>query len=177
MMDAISLLKQDHEKVSKLFEKFASAEEGKGEIAAEVCKLLTVHAQIEEEIFYPAARDALESDEQGEGLLDEAEVEHASAKELIAQIEEGDEGDHLFDAKVKVLGEYIKHHVQEEEGELFPKVKDTELDLETLGKELKARKTELLSTMEDQGDDDAIAADAPPRSKARGDGRPRTAKR
>jgi len=176
-MDAISLLKQEHEKVSKLFEKFESAGAGKGEIAAEVCKLLTVHAQIEEELFYPAARDALESDEEGEDLLDEAEVEHASAKELIAQIEEGDEGDPLFDAKVKVLGEYIKHHVQEEEGELFPRAKRTKLDLDALGKELKTRKTELLSTMEDDGDDDTIAADAPPPSKARGDGRPGTGKR
>lgn len=176
-MDAINLLKQDHEKVSKLFEKFESAEADRGEIAAEVCKLLTVHAQIEEELFYPAAREALESDEEGEDLLDEAEVEHASAKELIAQIEEGDEGDPLFDAKVKVLGEYIKHHVQEEESELFPKVKATKLDLDTLGKELDSRKTELLSTMEDQGDEDATAADVPPPSKARGNGRPGTAKR
>jgi len=176
-MDAISLLKQDHQEVSALFEKFESAEDEKGDIAAEVCKLLTVHAQIEEEIFYPAAREALDSDEDGEDLLDEAEVEHASAKELIAQIEDADEGDHLFDAKVKVLGEYIKHHVQEEENELFPKVKKAKLDLETLGKQLKARKTELLSTMDDQEEEDDGTRTKTPPPKAKSTTRPTSGKR
>jgi hemerythrin superfamily protein len=175
-MDAITLLKQDHQEVSALFEKFESEQDEKGEIAAEICKLLTVHAQIEEEIFYPAAREALDSDEEGEELLDEAEVEHASAKELIAQIEDADEGDHLFDAKVKVLGEYIKHHVQEEEHELFPKVKKAKLDLEVLGKQLKARKTELLGTMEDQEEDDSAVTEVPP-PKAKSTARPTSGKR
>ena len=132
-MDAISLLKQDHREVSALFKKFESAKSGKGAIAAEVCKLLTVHAQVEEELFYPAAREALDDNEEGEDLLDEAEVEHASAKELIAQIQASEEDEDLFEAKVKVLGEYIEHHVKEEENELFPKVSKTDLDLEALG--------------------------------------------
>jgi hemerythrin superfamily protein len=172
-MDAISLLKQDHKEVSALFKKFESADSGKGDIAAEVCKLLTVHAQIEEELFYPAAREALENSEEGEDLLDEAEVEHASAKELIAQIEASEEGEHLFEAKVTVLGEYIKHHVEEEEKELFPKVSKTDLDLDTLGKQLKARKTELLGAMEDQEEEDVEA----PGPKAKPAARPTAGRR
>ena len=142
-MDAISLLTQDHREVSKLFDAFEREESDKAETATRVCRMLTVHAMIEEEIFYPAAREALA--DEGDDLLDEAEVEHASAKELIAQIEaEGQDGD-LFEAKVKVLGEYVRHHVKEEESELFPKVKAAELDLNALGKELENRKTALLS--------------------------------
>jgi hemerythrin superfamily protein len=93
---------------------------------------LTVHAEAEEEIFYPAAREAIEEQD----LLDEAEVEHASAKDLIAQIEAMDSSDPLYDAKVTVLGEYIDHHVEEEEKEMFPKVKKAKLDLEALGEEI-----------------------------------------
>lgn len=168
-MDAISLLKKDHREVSALFKKFESAKSEKGAIAAEVCKLLTVHAQIEEELFYPAAREALEENEEGEKLLDEAEVEHASAKELIAQIEDSEEGEDLFEAKVMVLGEYIEHHVKEEENELFPKVSKTDLDLEQLGQELQDRKTELLAdagdTDEDEDDDDATTKPPAPGGK------------
>ena len=134
-----------------------------------MCKLLTVHAQIEEELFYPAAREALEENEEGEKLLDEAEVEHASAKELIAQIEDSEEGEDLFEAKVMVLGEYIEHHVKEEENELFPKVSKTDLDLEQLGQELQDRKTELLAdagdTDEDEDDDDATTKPPAPGGK------------
>jgi hemerythrin superfamily protein len=99
-----------------------------------------VHATTEEEIFYPAAREAVDDDD----LLDEAEVEHASAKDLIAQIEAGSPSDPLYDAKVKVLGEYVRHHVKEEEGELFPKVKKAKVDLAELGLAIVARKEELL---------------------------------
>jgi hemerythrin superfamily protein len=142
-MDAISLLTQDHREVSKLFEAFEKEDADKAEIATQVCRMLTVHAMVEEELFYPAAREALA--DEGEDLLDEAEVEHASAKNLIAQIEaEGQDGD-LFEAKVKVLGEYIRHHVKEEEGELFPKVKKADIDLNALGEELENRKATLLS--------------------------------
>ena len=91
---------------------------------------MTVHTQIEEEIFYPAAREAIEKSE----LIDEAIVEHGSAKQLIAEIEEMDTGDELYDAKVKVLGEQVRHHVEEEEDELFPGIESSELDLEALGK-------------------------------------------
>jgi hypothetical protein len=104
-------------------------------------------AQPEEEIFYPAARDAVE-DEEGDDLLDEAEVEHAGAKDLIAQIVEGSASDALYDAKVKVLGEYIAHHVKEEETGLFPKVRKADIDLEALGDELSVRKAALLVELE-----------------------------
>jgi hemerythrin-like domain-containing protein len=102
-----------------------------------------VHAQIEEEIFYPAAREALKEQD----LIDEATVEHASAKDLIAQIEQAQAGDELFDAKVIVLGEYIKHHVKEEHNEMFPKLKKTKLDLKALGEQLAERKEALMAEM------------------------------
>lgn len=161
-MDAITLLKQDHQEVKALFDAFQQDDADKAEIAIEVCRLLTIHAQIEEEIFYPAAREAFGNDD-GDDLLDEAEVEHASAKDLIAQIEELGESDDLFEAKVKVLGEYVQHHVKEEEGELFPKVKTSGLNLDAVGSELEKRKKVLLS--------DAAREIAP--SGARGDRRSR----
>jgi hemerythrin superfamily protein len=145
--DAIALLKADHADVKKCFKNYqklvnknASATERKS-LAAEICHMLTVHSQIEEEIFYPASRELLGDDAD---LVDEADVEHASAKELIAQIESGKPDDMHFDAKVKVLGEYIDHHVKEEQDELFPKVKDAGMDTKTIGQELAARKAELM---------------------------------
>lgn len=150
--DAIALLTQDHKDVKKLFKQYDKmvedgAEDGERQALAEqICEMLTVHATIEEEIFYPAARDALEEQD----LLDEAEVEHASAKDLIAQIQAGSPtNDDLFDAKVKVLGEYIDHHVKEEEGEMFPKARKSDLDLEALGLALQERKTELMPEPQD----------------------------
>ena len=141
-MNALTLLTQDHKLVQELFDKFEKtrSEEKKAELATQIVSELKVHAQIEEEIFYPAAREAIKDTD----LLDEATVEHQSAKDLIAQIEgEGPEGE-LFEAKVKVLGEYIKHHVKEEQNELFPEVrKAKDLDLNALGEQLQARKTEL----------------------------------
>ncbi|ANH70273.1 hemerythrin [Mitsuaria sp. 7] len=119
------------------------------QLAQDICAKLTVHATIEEEIFYPAARGAME-DEDGDDLLDEAEVEHAGAKDLIAQIAEGAPSDALYDAKVKVLGEYIAHHVKEEEQALFPKVRKSGVDLDALGDELSARKAELLVELEEE---------------------------
>jgi hemerythrin superfamily protein len=139
--DALALLRSDHQLVQGLFEQFEKArgDERKGDLAERICRELTVHAQIEEEILYPAAREALRE----EDLLDEAEVEHASAKDLIAQIEASRPGAELFDAKVTVLGEYIKHHVKEEQNEMFPKLRKTKLDLKTLGERLQARKMAL----------------------------------
>jgi hemerythrin superfamily protein len=139
--DAIALLRADHQVVQALFDKFEKtrAEDRKSALAEQICNELTVHAQIEEEIFYPAAREAIRD----EDLIHEATVEHQSAKDLIAQIEAGDPGDELFDAKVKVLGEYVKHHVREEQNELFPQVRKTKLDLKDLGQRLMARKEEL----------------------------------
>ncbi|MBA2689572.1 MAG: hemerythrin domain-containing protein [Burkholderiales bacterium] len=145
--DAISLLMDDHKKVQKLFKEFEKleedAEEEKGELARQICAELTIHAQVEEEIFYPAAREAIDESD----LLDEAEVEHASAKELIAQIESMEPGDELYDAKVRVLGEYINHHVKEEQDEMFPKAKKAKMNLAALGEELLQRKQELQTEM------------------------------
>ena len=144
--DATQLLRADHRKVQDLFDRFDKARDDnrKAELAKEICSELKVHTRIEEEIFYPAARDALKDQD----LIDEAEVEHASAKDLIAQIEQAQPGDELFDAKVTVLGEYIKHHVKEEHTELFPKLKKTSLDLKALGRQLAERKEALMAELE-----------------------------
>ncbi|MDE2403089.1 MAG: hemerythrin domain-containing protein [Sphingomonadales bacterium] len=141
--DAIKLLKDDHKQVKTWFKQYESLEDEseKQALAEQICEALTVHAQIEEEIFYPAAREAIDDDD----LLDEAEVEHASAKQLIAEIRAMSVGDRLFDAKVTVLGEYIEHHVEEEESEMFPEARASGLDLKELGAQLEARKAQLMS--------------------------------
>jgi hemerythrin superfamily protein len=134
--DALSLLISDHREVKALFKQFDDLSDrskvSKKKIADQICTALTLHTQIEEQIFYPAVRDAIDDDD----LLDEAVVEHASAKELIAQILDMDPGDDLYDAKVKVLSEQIDHHVEEEEKEMFPKVRRSKLDLIGLGEEM-----------------------------------------
>lgn len=142
-VDAISLLKRDHRDVEKMFDAFEEADGGetKSGLARRICRALAVHAQIEEELFYPALRHA---DADAEGALDEAEVEHASAKQLIADIESMESDDELFDAKVTVLGEYVRHHVKEEEGEIFKKAKSADLDLDELGARMARRKGELM---------------------------------
>lgn len=143
--DAIALLTADHKKVKDLFEQFEGLSDrskvNKKKIADQICMELTVHAQVEEEIFYPAVRKPIKDDD----LMDEAVVEHASAKDLIAQISEMDPGDDLYDAKVKVLSEQIDHHVEEEEGEMFPKVRKSGVDLDALGQQMAARKEELMA--------------------------------
>jgi hemerythrin-like domain-containing protein len=143
--DALALLRADHTAVRALFDQYEKtrSEDRKAALAEQICNELTVHAQIEEEIFYPAAREALRQ----EDLIDEAAVEHSSAKWLIAQIMDASVGDDQFDAKVKVLGEYINHHVKEEQNEMFPQVKKTRLDLKALGEQLQARKMELMESM------------------------------
>lgn len=145
--DATLLLTRDHAEVSKLFKQYKKLVDSEAEgserqaLAEQICAMLTVHATIEEEIFYPAAREAdVESD-----LLDEAEVEHASAKELIAQIQGMGPDDDLYDAKVTVLGEYIDHHVQEEQEEMFPKCRKADMDLAELARALAERKSELMA--------------------------------
>jgi hemerythrin-like domain-containing protein len=144
--DAIKLLKADHKEVADMVEKFENgrlSKDRKVATAKQICMALTVHAQIEEEIFYPAAREASIRD--GEDLLDEAEVEHGSIKELVAAIENASpDDDELFDARVKVLGEYVKHHVKEEENELFPRLRKSDMDLEEVGAQLAARKEQLM---------------------------------
>src|SRR3569623_1956438 len=142
--DAIALLTEDHKKVFLLFKDFEKLKEEEDEERRQqrvtmICAELTIHAQIEEEIFYPAARDAVDD----EDLLDEAEVEHASAKSLIAQLSSMEPGDELYAAKETVLGEYVNHHVKEEQDELFPKVRKAKVDIKALGEQMMERKQEL----------------------------------
>jgi len=141
--EALSMLIEDHRKAKKLFKEFESEkdEAAKESLAREVCMELTVHAQLEEELFYPALRE--QDPETFGDLLDEALVEHASAKDLIAQIEAAGPQDDLWEAKVTVLGEYVSHHVTEEEDELFPKVIKKKVDLRELAQQMAARKEEL----------------------------------
>ncbi len=163
--DAIALLKEDHRTVSALFDEFEKAEEEEqSAIAQRVCQLLTVHATIEEELLYPAAKEALEADEEGEDLVNEALVEHGSAKELIAKIEGMSSDDEHFKATVTVLSEYIKHHVKEEENELFPQLRKTDLDLKELGTRLADRKFAL---MEQMGIEEQATAQPPKRAAGR----------
>jgi hemerythrin-like domain-containing protein len=144
--NAIELLMEDHKKVKKLFKEFEKLGkqediDGKVEIANQICEELTLHTTVEEEIFYPAARAAIGDEE----LVNEAIVEHASAKDLIAQIREMSGDDEMYDAKVKVLCEYINHHVEEEEKEMFPKAKKAGMDLDDLGAQITERKEELMT--------------------------------
>jgi hemerythrin superfamily protein len=150
--DALKLLKQDHQRVKEMFDRFERGNAAsKRRLARTICEELTIHAALEEQIFYPPVREAIDDDL----MMNEAEVEHASAKDLIAQIEESSPDDERFDALVKVLGEYIKHHVREEEGEMFKKVRSCGLDLEALGEQMAARKQELSAALE--GDRSASA--------------------
>lgn len=141
--DAIALLKGDHEAVSQLFAEYEKTRSvpNKKALVAEICAALTVHAQIEEEIFYPAVKAALKD----KLLVPEATVEHAGLKDLIAQLEGVEPGGEMYDAKVKVLSEYVKHHVKEEQTEMFPKAKASSLDMAELGAQMAARKGELMS--------------------------------
>ena len=150
--DAIALLKEDHRKVEELFNDFESAKgDGRKErLAQEICLELSVHATIEEEIFYPACEGKVD-----EELLKESYVEHDAAKVIIAEIEAGSgEGDEFFDAKVKVLQEEIEHHVEEEEKRmegLFAQARKAGLDMDALGEQLAARKQELTAEYESSG--------------------------
>jgi hypothetical protein len=148
-LDAIKLLTADHREVKGLFQEYQALVDQEAEddekqpIAHQICVMLTIHATIEEEIFYPAAQASIKEPE----LVDEANVEHASAKDLIAQLEASDPSDSLYDAKVKVLGEFIDHHVKEEESELFPQTRRARLDMQALGEQLVQRKSALMSEM------------------------------
>lgn len=149
--DAIALLKADHRTVEELFEKFekAGGDGAKEKIARRICLELTVHAQIEEEIFYPACEGKVEED-----LIKEAYVEHDGAKVLIAEIEAGNPDDEYFDAKVKVLSEQIEHHVEEEEKRMegmFSQARKAGLDMDALGDQLRTRKEELVAKYEAEG--------------------------
>jgi hemerythrin superfamily protein len=150
--DACDLLDADHRAVRKLFKEYEELTNSRGrtvaqrkmDLARQICHELTVHAQIEEELFYPALREVLKDTD----AVAEAEVEHQSAKDLIAQIEGMDEADEMFDAKVKVLGEYVDHHIKEERNEIFPKARSArKLDLVAMRDELMTRKEELMGEM------------------------------
>ena len=154
--NAIAILEADHAKVKKLFKEFerlhdAEDDDAAEQVAQQICNELTIHATVEEEIFYPEVRAATGDDD----MMDEADVEHASAKELIAQIQSSGPGDDKYAAKVIVLGEYIDHHVKEEEGEMFPKAKKAKLDLEEIGARMMARKEDLKAQLglKDESDD------------------------
>lgn len=143
---AIRLLKQDHREVEKMFDEYEQLESDAEKLALfnQIALALKVHTQIEEEILYPESRGEVEDD-----LIDEAYVEHDGAKKLIAEIESMKPGQEFYDAKVKVLGEYIKHHVKEEEqpGGFFAQAKRGDEDLESIGERMKARKEELMTQM------------------------------
>lgn len=139
------MLRADHKLVSELFEQYEKSRSPakKKELVAQICKELTVHAQVEEEIFYPAVQAALDDHE----LVPEALVEHATLKDLIAQVEGLEPDGEMFDAKIKVMSEYVKHHVKEEQSEIFPKARASSLDMTELGDQIAARKQELMNAM------------------------------
>ena len=141
--DAIALLKADHEHVDEMFKSFEKIKgdgKTKTELVKDICAELRAHTTVEEEIFYPTVRAVLKKEKI---LLDEADVEHAMAKQLIGELEGMKAGDDHYDAKVIVLGEYIRHHVKEEHSEMFPKVRKSKLDLHDLGGRMQQRKLEL----------------------------------
>lgn len=146
--DATTLLRSDHKVVSALFNQYKKARSitDKKEIVTQICRELKVHTQIEEEIFYPAVKLALKD----KTLIPEATVEHATLKTLIAQVENVDPAGEMFDAKIKVISEYVQHHVDEEQNEIFPKAKAAKMDMMELGAQLAERKTELLAEDMDQ---------------------------
>lgn len=141
--EATALLIADHKLVSGLFADYekASTKAMKKKLVAQICMELSVHAQLEEEIFYPAVKKALNDHE----LVPEATVEHASLKALIAQVENIEPDGEMYDAKIKVLSEYVKHHVKEEQEEMFPKARATHLNMVELGEKIIARKQELIA--------------------------------
>ena len=141
--NAITLLRADHKLVAQLFDEYEKSRSSlkKQQLVAKICTELTVHTQIEEEIFYPAVKAALKDKE----LIPEATVEHATVKGLIAQVEGIEPDGEMFDARIKVLSEYIKHHVKEEQNEIFPNAKASNLDMSELGAQMAERKAELLA--------------------------------
>jgi hypothetical protein len=147
-IDALKLLKEDHERVDGLFKKFDRMKEGDGrkqELLQTILEEVRIHAQVEEELFYPALRTLFEEGgkEKELELIEEADVEHETVKWLMEQLDGNQSDEHTRDARVKVMGEYIRHHVEEEEGEIFKAAKKVDLDLEELGRQLDARKRQL----------------------------------
>jgi hemerythrin superfamily protein len=162
-MNALKLLQNDHQSVATLFARFERAPAGQREaIAARICAELSVHATLEEDLLYPSARDHL-----GDAklkLVDHADIEHATLKALVRQIEQSDSSTRLYTALVHVLSEYVKHHVEEEEGEMFPALRKSRLDLDALGRQLAERRQELvaggaLPDTDDDADEEAEEQD------------------
>src|SRR5437588_1698779 len=145
---AFDVLREDHREVEEWFDEYDelkdSDEDRKTDLAEKICLALKVHAQIEEEIFYPQAREASQDND----LVDEALVEHSTVKNLIGEIEAMEVGEELYDAKIRVLGEMVKQHIKEEEEELFPELESAKMDLQAVGKELTERKEALISEMQ-----------------------------
>jgi uncharacterized protein (UPF0335 family) len=141
--DATVMLRADHKLVDSLFAEYAASKSNsrKKGIVQKICSELSVHAQVEEEIFYPAVQKAMQDHE----LVPEATVEHATLKSLIAEVEGVEPDGEMFDAKIKVLSEYVKHHVKEEQNEIFPKAKATDLDMKLLGARIATRKEEIVA--------------------------------
>jgi len=167
--DALAMLMADHKKVKKLFSEFdklkeEGGDEDKSAIVNQICNELKIHTELEEEIFYPAVRKAIDDSD----LMDEALVEHAGAKDLIAQLEDASPDDDLYDAKVTVLSEQIDNHVKEEERDMFPKTKKAEVDTEALGATMLKRKIALMDKMGMSAeDDDSDDKDAKPTRAAK----------
>lgn len=152
--DAIQLLKQDHEQVRRLFDEFERADDDRRfDLAADICHALTVHAALEEEIFYPRVREAVDA----EDIVLEAGIEHETVKRLIDRVQAGEIDAAELSATMRVMNDYVNHHVNEEQRRLFPRAKRSALDLEALGRELEGRRAELDQQMRpatDDGDDD-----------------------
>jgi hemerythrin-like domain-containing protein len=144
--NAFDVLENDHREVEEWLDEYDGLERNdrhKADLAKKICVALKVHPQMEEEIFYPAVRDATKDDD----LINEAIVEHATVKNLIEEIEDMKTGEELYDAKMRVLGELVKRHIREEEEELFPELQSTKMDLDAVGKELGQRKQALMAKM------------------------------
>lgn len=143
VQDATTLLIEDHKLVDGLFKAYENAltKTIKKKLVSQICMELSVHTQLEEEIFYPAVKKALKDHE----LVPEATVEHETLKSLIAQVEGVEPDGEMFDARIKVLCEYVEHHVKEEQEEMFPKAKATQLDMKELGGQIAVRKQELMA--------------------------------
>jgi hemerythrin superfamily protein len=163
--NALDLLKEDHKRVDKLFRDFETVDREDADAVQELveiaCMELQIHSILEEEIFYPAVRAKLEDDDRdNQDLLNEAEVEHETVDDIIAKLQELEPDDPMYAAYFKVLVEYVKHHVQEEETSLFPQVKRMQLDLQQLGDNMHTRREELFAEMEasDEGDSDSEAS-------------------
>ena len=145
---ALEMLKEDHDRVKKAFKEFEKLDREDGEAVQQlvqtVCEELKVHTTLEEEIVYPAVREAIDD----EDIMNEAQVEHETAKMLIEQLENMGPDDPNYHATFTVLGEYVKHHVKEEEDEMFPQARKTDLDFEDLGTRMRERKQELIGETE-----------------------------